>query len=151
MIGIDITTILTTLASVLISGGGVWAYMTKSGRVKARADAYKAMAEQYEYRLDQANDRVKIANGTEKGHLERISELNHALDDKTDQIRKQVQKVWEAEQEINRVNAELIKARDEIADLRVDIERYKAWHCRHAECQNRRPPNPALKGQKYEE
>ena len=36
-----------------------------------------------------------------------------------------------------------IELRNEIADLRVEIERLTAWRCLRTNCTNRRPPSPA--------
>lgn len=146
---IDIIQLISTLGG-LASGFG-FGMFTKSGRVKAQADAFKTMAEQYEYRLAAANERIKVANETEAAHLARISELNHTIDNKVQRIRDLTDANILAEHEVNRVNILLVEAQKEIADLRVEREKYHAWHCRHAECPNRIPPNPALKGQKYQD
>lgn len=153
---LDIIQLISTLGG-LASGLGLGMF-TRSGRVKAQADAYKTMAESYEYRIAAANERIKLANETEAEHLKRISELNRALDDKTQRIRDLTDANIATEHEVNRVN-DLLTAEQsrtaalerDIADLRVALERYKGWHCRHADCPDRIPPNPALKGQKYQE
>lgn len=153
---LDIIQLIQTLGG-LVSGFG-FGMFTKSGRVKAQADAYKAMAEAYEYRLDSVHQTVDALNRTIAEQGATISSLNHSLDDKTSRIRELTDKLWDAEHEVNRVNDTLTAEQErtaslerEIADLRVELVKFKAWHCRNAECPNRIPPNPALKGQKYEE
>lgn len=137
---LELSTILGFIVT-LISGVGV-GFLTKSGRVKAKADAYKAMAEAYEYRLKCADERVRICNETEKAHLSRISELNHALDDKTDYIREQVGKTIEAEHETNRVNRLLVAAQEEIGRLKLQVAHFREWRCYWHDCRDERGRKP---------
>lgn len=140
MFEMDIFSLLTALGT--LAGGGALGYITKTGRVKAKADAYKMMAESYEYRLSAANERIKTANETEATHLERISQLNHSLDGKTEQIRNLTQKLWESEQETNRVNKELVAREEEIGRLRLRVEHYREWRCYWHDCRDERGRKP---------
>lgn len=143
MIDFDISSILT----YLVPGGlgAVAGFLSKSGRVKSKADAYKAMAESYEYRIKALHETIETCNNTIKELQERVASLNHALDDKTDVIRKYVE-------EIMKLTAQLIEAQKEIADLRVALEYALEWRCEHPDCEDsrgRRPPNGKLCGQTF--
>lgn len=146
----EVISLIQTLGGIV--GGLGLGIFTRSGKVKAQADAYKLMAEAYEYRINAANERIKTANETEASHLQRISELNHALDDKTDIIRKYVADLTKAEQEINRVNVKLVDAQTEIGDLKAEIgelklklEHYREWRCYWHDCQDPRGRKPEQK------
>lgn len=126
---------------------------TRTEEVKADSAKY----EMYELRLKHANETIDEHNGTLKEQAQTISKLNHALDDKTLQIRKLTQQCEDAQNEVNRVNNKLDAAMARITQLteerdaeRLSKERYKNWHCRRADCKERIPPNPALRGQSFE-
>lgn len=147
MIEILITQFLIPTGTLIV--GGVVGLLTKSGRVKAKAEAMKTMAEAYEMRITALHSIIDNHNKTDVENTARIAELNHSLNDKTAQIRKQNERVWEAEQETNRVNAVLVDREREIADLRVACEYMAEWRCEHPECNDprgRRPPNGRLRG-----
>ncbi|MBD5184512.1 MAG: hypothetical protein HDS97_06440, partial [Bacteroidales bacterium] len=99
---IDVISLLTTLGG-LASGIGL-GVLTKSGRIKSKSDAYKAMAEAYEYRIDSLHEIVNKCNDTEKEHASRIAELNHELNEKTDRIRALQDELLKSERDLNRVN-----------------------------------------------
>lgn len=147
---IDFTQLLTMLGT--LSTGGLVGYLSKSGRIKSKADAYKAMAEAYEYRIESLHKVIETCNTTIKELQERIALLNHALDDKTEMIRKYVADIMEAERGLNEANARLIEAQKEIAELRVALEYLAEWRCEHPDCNDprgRRPPNGKLCGQTF--
>lgn len=137
---IDIPTLLTSLGTLV--GGGIFGHMLKSNRVKAKADAYKAMAESYEYRLDSNHQTIMMLNNTVKEQGETISRLNHSLDEKTELIRSTNQKVWNAEQEVNRVNNRLVEVTEENGNLRVENEHLKEWRCYRHDCRDDRGRKP---------
>lgn len=147
-------------------GGLGLGYFTKSGRVKAQADAYKAMADAYEFRIESMNRQIAVYDDMEHKHAERISQLNAALDEKEqyhteredrlyadiDSLHSDIRKMRDAaeteyrecEQEINRVNALLVEAKDsevrltkEKGELEVELARKR---CDDIECPWRRPP-----------
>lgn len=172
---INFIDILGTLGTVL-SGVGI-GWLSKSGRMKEKADAYKKMGEAYQYRIDTLHEDVGICNKTIKELQERIAELNHALNekedekramkeahdkeiqDKTAQIRNLTEKVYKSEQEVNRVQDLLNDAKDEIIrrteerdQERADKEYYKNWRCIKSVCndpEGRRPPNSKLADQTF--
>lgn len=155
----DIITLIETIGGI-VSGFGIGMF-TKSGRVKSQADAYKAMAEAYEYRINALHESINKCNEIEASHLKRISELNHSLDDKTSYIRELVQKLWDAEHETNRVNDILTEVQNRVAYLEKELGKervlsahYKNWRCEHSDCldpRGRKPPNNQLVNQDYGE
>lgn len=153
----EITEIMGAAGSLIgLTGGLGWLFNWRSNRKVAKATAEKTMIDNYEARIAALHESMQKANEIESSHLQRISELNHSLDDKTDYIRKMVQKVWESEQEVNRVNDLLNVSQTTVAALErqlgeanVEKEHYKAWHCQESDCDKRRPPNPTLRGVKY--
>lgn len=118
-----------------------------------------AVMEGFEARIKSLHETIDANNATIKEQSETIASLNHALDDKTLQIRNLTQKVWQAEGETNRVNELYASALTRIAelerengDIKVEREYYKSWRCEWPDCQDprgRRPPNNKLKGQVF--
>lgn len=148
----DVILLISSIGSLVTGVGGYFAgSFTKNGRKKLKAEADKAVVDGFEERIRSLNQIMKIHNETMTEQSQQIKSLNHALYEKTELIRSLNQKIWDAEQEINSVNSQLVDAQKEIADLRVRCEKFHSWHCRHAECPNRIPPNPVLIGQKYED
>lgn len=144
----------------IIGGFGIGS-LTKSGRVKSKADAYKAVCDGYEARISALHDIEKVNNATilEQGNT--IASLNHALDDKTLRIRELTNKLWEAERETNRVNDLLNAANERIVRLteerdqeRLHKEYYKRWRCEWPDCHDprgRKPPNKNLDMESFED
>lgn len=172
---INLIDILGTLGTIL-SGVGI-GWLSKSGRMKEKADAYKKMGEAYQYRIDTLHQDIDTCNKTIKELQERIAELNHALNVKEDELRamkeasdKEIQdkklqirnltdKMYQSEQEVNRVQDLLNDAKDEIIrrteerdQERADKEYYKQWKCIKSQCndpEGRRPPNSKLADQVF--
>lgn len=146
-----------------IAGGLGIGLFTKAGRKKEKADAdlrvqeaQAKMIENYEERIKELHLHIKALNEAEKGYIERISEQNHAIDSKTEQIRNLTQKLWEAEQEVNRVNDRLNVANKRITSLTEERDKYKMWQCQSSTCvkgapdpEGRQPPNTKILGQKF--
>lgn len=148
----DIGYIIGSLGTLLGTAGGVgWLVNLRATRRTAKYDADKRLIDNYEQRLESLHQIVEMHNRNEKELTQRIVALDKSLNGKTDLIRSLNAKIWDSEQETNRLNERLVEDQKKIADLRVSFERYKAWHCRNSDCPNRRPPNPALRGQSFEE
>lgn len=148
---IDVISLLTTLGG-LASGIGL-GVLTKSGRIKSKSDAYKAMAEAYEYRIDSLHEIINKCNETEKEHASRIAELNHELNEKTDRIRSLQDELLKSERDLNRVNEILLERERLIAELMVAVEYLLEWRCEKSICndkEGRIPPNGRLQGKKFE-
>ena len=147
----DWISLIQTLGGI-VGGFGIGSF-SKSRRRKEKAEADKAVKDVYEERMRDLHSIIDNFNTTERSHSERISELNKALDDKTDRIRSLTDKVWDAERETNRINDLLMAEQRRTADLRVQVEYLKMWRCEWPDCQDprgRKPPNEKLKGLRYE-
>lgn len=152
----NIIEILTTLGTIL-SGIGI-GWFSKSGRMKEKADAYKKMGEAYQYRIDSLHEDLDTCNKSLKENQERISELNHALNkkedelhDKTIQIRKLTEQGYASEQEVNRVQNLLNDAKDEIIRLTEERDRLETVKCIRTDCKDPRGPKPPRKNKKEPE
>lgn len=147
---VDIIQMIGTIGGLIT--GGALGLVTKSGRLRAKADAMKAMIEAYEMRLKSLHIIIDDHNKRDIENTKRISELNHSLNDKTERIRDLTDKGHQSERELNVANeriAVLIEDRDE---ERRKKEYYKRWRCEKSSCNDpdgRRPPNSKLSAEKY--
>lgn len=135
---------LIQVAAGMVSGVGIAAF-TKSGRVKAKSDAYAAMAKAYDDRIAALHSIVDNNNKTEIEHSRRISDLNRALDSKTERIRKLTDDVFDSQQELNRANERITQLTGELADRRMETERLGRIRCLRYDCGDRLPPELAEK------
>lgn len=170
----EITTMLGTLTGVFTALGGVgaWRYHKQNKRLKdaetklAEINVEKARVDFEKERVNHLHKIIENYNKTEVEHSQRISELNHALNvkedelrDNTVQIRKLTEQCYASEQEVNRVQDLLNDAKDEIIrrteerdQERADKEYYKQWKCIKSQCndpEGRRPPNSKLADQVF--
>lgn len=135
----------------LISGVGL-ASFTKAGRVKAKSDAYAAMAKAYDDRIAALHVIIDNNNKTEIEHSQRISDLNHSLNDKTERIRKLTDDVYDSQKELNAANERITELTAEVAEERRKKEYYKRWRCEKSTChdpEGRIPPNSKLSSEKF--
>ncbi|MCM1068253.1 MAG: hypothetical protein NC418_11840 [Muribaculaceae bacterium] len=123
---------------------------------KAEAEAAGAHWERYEKQLDHANATIATLHKQIERDAERISQLNGALDGKTDRIRELTDKLIESERALNEANARIVRLTEERDRERLMKEKYKEWHCRSNVCQpgnpdpnGRVPPNPNLIGKRF--
>lgn len=135
--------------ALLGSGAGLLFYRQTKKKMQTEADTMEWELE--EKRIKELHEAVSIANATQSEHLKRISELNHALDDKTDRIRELTDKLYASEQEVNRLNGAVIELTRESGRKDLLVEKFKSWHCRKGECAERMPPNEKLRGKVFEE
>lgn len=126
-------------------GGGGWLINLRASRRVAKANADKALIDNYEARLESLHQTIDKLNDTEREHASRISELNHALDDKTAQIRKLTTRALDAEEENNRLNKLLLKTTEERDCARLETEHYKSWRCEWPDCKDPRGRKPPRK------
>lgn len=117
---------------------------------RAEHDADKAEVERLHMQISHQQESLNIYIKMEKENAERIAEQNKALNDKTEQIRELTAQLIASEHGRNADKDEIARLTAEIADLRLDVEHYKLWHCRKRDCSERVPPNDKLKGMKYE-
>ena len=118
---------------------------------KAETSSDDARFDMYEKRLQHCNEIIDLHNATILNQGETVKKLTSEVDDKTMRIRELSDRLLESEMETNRVNAELVKATQQIGQLELQCSRYKLWHCKVADCPHRVPPRPELKGQVFEE
>ena len=118
---------------------------------KAETSSDDARFDMYEKRLQHCNEIIELHNTTILNQGETVKKLTSEVNDKTMRIRKLSDQLLESEMETNRVNAELVKATQQVGQLRLQCHRYELWHCRVADCPHRVPPRPELKGQVFEE
>lgn len=138
----DISEILTLVGGIVSGGGLTWLVNWRNRVRVAKADADATVAQGYEARIAELHQTIKYLNETITEQAQRIKELNHGMDGKTDQIRKLTERIWEAEQMINRLNAELLECTQERDEYRRLMEHYRDWRCEDHECGHRRPPRP---------
>lgn len=149
-----------TLLTTLCGGGGIvasaWAVISRNGRKRDRADAdlkvqeaQRLMIDNYEERISDLHKSLDRQNNEVSYYIGKMAEQNHTIDSKTEQIRNLTQKTWEAEQEVNRVNALLNRANERITALTEERDNFRNWHCRKGDCPHREPPNPGLLNQKF--
>ncbi|MBD5306113.1 MAG: hypothetical protein HDS14_00570 [Bacteroides sp.] len=129
-------------------GGGGWLINLRASRRTAKATADKALIDNYEARLAALHQTIDHLNATEREHAARICELNHALDDKTTQIRKLTQQVWDSQQDVNKAQEQINVLNERIIALTEERDYYKTWHCRRPDCQDPRGPEPPRKKNK---
>ena len=132
---IEILNIGCTLLGTVLGACGT--HLFKSGRRKAAAEADRAVIDNYEARLDDLHKVIDLNNDTLIKHAQRISELNKALDDKTDQIRKLNGNVYTSQQEANRANDRANECQKENTELKLQLAKEK---CGIYDCVSRQPP-----------
>lgn len=136
----DIKEILTLVGGIVSGGGLTWLVSWRQRVRVAKAEADATVSTGYEARIAELHQTVKYLNETTTEQAQRIKDLNHGLDDKTDRIRDLTERVWEAEQAQNRLNADLLRCTEERDEYRRLMEHYRDWRCEDHECGNRRPP-----------
>ena len=120
---------LVAACGVLAGIGGTMLF--KSGRDKARAEADKAIKDNYEERISDLHKSVEALNETEVRQAKRIAELNAALDNKVARIREVEDRLVVTERE----NTRLAEA---VGTLKEDLANHR---CHILECSHRQPPN----------
>lgn len=149
-IGVEAILGCTTLLSFIL-------YRRQTKRMKnaealnAEIEADQHQFDLYKAQLEHCSESVEQHNETIKHQSETICALNTALDDKTERIRSLTDKLFESERETNVVNAKLVDATSKIGELELQLAKVRMWRCELANCDKRVPPNPKLKGKKYEE
>ena len=112
-----------------------------------------------EKRIAELHASIDKANELNDNILARLSHANAAVDKHIDRNRELSDRLYKAEQEVNRVNDALTEEQHKTATLerRLGIalrlaDHYKEWRCERSDCQDprgRRPPNPSLRGKVY--
>mgnify|MGYP003494059723 FL=1 len=112
-----------------------------------------------EKRIAELHASIDKANELNDNLLARLSNANAAIDKHIDRNRKLSDRLYKAEQEVNRVNDVLTEEQHKTATLERRLgaamriaDHYKQWRCERSDCQDprgRRPPNPSLRGKVY--
>ena len=150
MIDIDWMGLIQVIGGII--GGVGLGMFTKSGKIKAQADAYQKMAEAYEYRITADKKALTQSMEREAGYRAEIAVLNDQILDKNIKMREYVADVMQSERDINDINNKLLEAQREIGEWRVACEYMAEWRCEHPTCtdpRGRRPPNGKLCGQMF--
>lgn len=146
----ELTSSVIAIISVLLGAGGIGTVINRNfNKRKARAEAESAEWELYDRRLDELHETITILNSSEKEQALRIADLNRALDGKTARIRKLTDLLYESEQNLNKANGVITSLTENIGKLKINLLRYRDWHCRNSECSGRIPPRPSLKGKSW--
>ena len=147
----DINSIVTIVSAVAGCGGVTWLLNWRNNKRISNAQASTTEWELYDKRIAELHQTVSHLNATEREQAERIRDLNKALNDKTDRIRKYTDQLYGSEQALNRANATITNLTAEVGRLRLDLEKYRNWHCRKSDCTGRIPPNPTLQNLTWED
>ena len=108
----------------------------------------KAKIEARRNEIDLLYEQLRRSNEACEQKDKRLSELNDAIDKHIDRRRELADKLSDAEQEINRVNRELVNAKDEVIRLTEKSDRLEAVKCIRHDCQDPRGPIPPRKDAK---
>ena len=118
----------------------------------AEHDADKAEVERLHMQIDHQQKSLDKYLDIEKENAARIAELNGAISDKTEQIRRLTEQTIASEHGRNADKDEIARLTKENGDLRVELEYHKMWRCERSDCKDprgRRPPNDKLAGLTY--
>lgn len=112
-----------------------------------------------EKRIAELHASIDKANELNDNLLARLSNVNAAIDKHIDRNRELSDRLYKAEQVVNRVNDVLTEEQHKTATLERRLgaamriaDHYKQWRCERSDCQDprgRRPPNPSLRGKVY--
>ena len=108
----------------------------EKAKIEARRNEINLLSAQLE-RLEKANEQKD----------KRMSYLNEKIDEHIDRRRELADKLYQSEQEINRVQNLLNEAKDEIIRLTDKSDRLEALKCLRADCRDPRGPKPPRKNQ----
>lgn len=145
---------IVEISTVIGAIGGLgllqWWYTRRQTKLLAQtqADNAKTDAAKNEFHFAQeVVDFYKKENERLRGVVDKQQEI---IDDKTARIRKGQDDLLASERKLNRANERLIKAEKRIAELEIENAYLIDWHCRIADCDDRRPPNKKLTGLKFD-
>lgn len=125
--------------------------MKNAEALNAEIEADQHQFDLYKAQLEHCSEAVENHNQTIIHQTQTITELNDAISNKTTRIRELTDALFESERETNAVNAKLVDATSKIGELELQLAKARMWRCELANCDKRVPPNPKLKGKKYDE
>lgn len=152
-----------TLILILGAVGGFefikWAFNRKT---EARLNQIEVKQKDFdldEKRISELYEAIDKENALNSNLLQRLSNANAAIDKHIDRNRELSDRLYQAEQEINRVNNVLTEEQHKTANLEKRLgtvlriaDHYREWRCERSDCNDprgRRPPNPKLEGKEY--
>lgn len=157
------TTWWQILALILGAVGGLefikWVFNRKTERRLNTIEVRQKDFDLDEKRIAELHASMDKANELNDNLLARLSAANAAVDKHIDRNRELSDRVYHAEQEVNRVNDLLTLEQNKNSDLERRLgealrlaDHYKEWRCEWADCNDargRRPPNHKLRGKTY--
>lgn len=157
------TTWWQTLVLILGAVGGLefikWLFNRKTEKRLNNIEVKQRDFELDEKRITELHSSIDKANELNDNLLARLSAANATIDKHIDRNRELSDRLYKAEQEINRVNDTLTEEQHKTANLERRLgaalrlaDHYKEWRCEWADCQDprgRRPPNEKLKGKQF--
>ena len=141
----DWINLLQVLGGIIVGGGGAFG-------IKAAIAKGKAEVERLHMQIDHQQKSLDKYLDIEKENAARIAELNGAISDKTEQIRRLTEQTIASEHGRNADKDEIARLTKKNGDLRVELEYHKMWRCERPDCKDprgRRPPNDKLAGLTY--
>lgn len=156
--------IITSILTVLNIGGllGTIIFFRSSRRkAKSEADCAEAEANTKEWSLEESrirnlHDMLDRNNETVSKYISQIEaerEAKEALYKKLDSARERTSEIsdrlYQSEQEKDRLNAQLVAKTEECDRWRRQAEYYKRWKCHKGGCGERQPENPDLKNEVF--
>lgn len=124
----------------------------------SEADTAERISKLFEGRIEESRNSLSLANVTIESNQQRMGHMNDTIDKLIDENRELRGQVWNSQQECNRVNNRLTLEQEKNTELeralgkeRLRSAHFESWHCRVAECEQRIPPNPTLRGRTYAE
>lgn len=136
-----------------------WLFNRKTERRLNDIEVRQRTFDLEEKRISELHESIEKANRLNDNLLARISAANAAVDKYSDRNRELSDRVYKAEQEVNRVNNALTSEQHRTASLERRlgiamrlIDHFKRWKCEWSDCQDprgRRPPNSELSNETY--
>ena len=135
----DWITLLTAISGVLMAFGGLelikWLANRRSNNRQSEAEADRAAAEAEHAEVKAEHDEFEY--------------LRQRIDFKEQQLIRAEEREADKTAQIRKLTGELIEMtkRAMIAEQRLQYE--TMWRCEKTDCEERRPPNPLLRGLRY--
>lgn len=150
----------TDIAVILGALGGIeflkWIFNRKTEKRLNELEVKQKGFDLYERRIEELHESIDKDNKLNDNLLQRISNVNAALDKQIDRNRELSDRLYKSEQEVNRVNDLLTDEQRKTAEYEKRlgmasrlIDHYKGWRCEKSNCTFRQPPNPTIAGKEY--
>lgn len=136
-----------------LSGGGLFGWIVNWGfnRRKAASETVMAEAQAEKTAIECLHASMNTQAAMYDELLERCKDYQRTIAEQTDRTREISNRYHAAEQESNRLNEENKKLLHELGHIKAHNQHLREWHCRRSDCDERRPPNPAIRGTTFRE